>query len=188
MKSQSFVRLRRAVWLLALVVAAGVLPTATTATAAAPAPVDGELKQYDISGVYSAGISSGGYMATQLHVAYSGTFKGSGVFASGPYYCAQNDLNKALNACMEVSQDLQLDKLEQTTREWSAQGLIDPVSNLSGDPVYAFGGSSDSTVERPVIDALNTYYGRFGTSMLYNKNSATSSAPSPRRAARPAAP
>ncbi|MDI3418744.1 extracellular catalytic domain type 2 short-chain-length polyhydroxyalkanoate depolymerase [Streptomyces luteolus] len=143
---------------------------AVPAAAAAPVSVAGELKSYNVDGVYSVGISSGGYMATQLHVAYSGTFDGSATFASGPQYCAQNNLNTALNACMEVSQDLQLEKLKQTTKDWSAQGKIDDVANLSGDPVYAFSGSSDSTVERPVVTALSDYYAHFGANVLYNKS------------------
>ncbi|WP_432173168.1 extracellular catalytic domain type 2 short-chain-length polyhydroxyalkanoate depolymerase [Streptomyces sp. Tue6028] len=161
---------RRLIVLLSLVAAVLVLPTATDAAAAAPAPVPGDLKPYDVDAVYSAGVSSGGYMATQLHVAYSGTFKGSAVFAAGPYDCAQNDLNKALNACMDTLQDLQLDKLEQTTRDWSAQGLVDPVANLSGDPVYVFSGSGDTTVKRPVADALAAYYGRFGAQVRYDNS------------------
>ncbi|MEV6654653.1 PHB depolymerase family esterase [Streptomyces sp. NPDC051219] len=172
MRSSPASRFLRLTALLLLVGAAQVLPPTAPAVAAAPAPVPGELQPHDISGVYSAGISSGGYMATQLHVAYSGTFDGSAAFASGPNYCAQNDLNKALYACMDTMQDLQLNKLEQTTRDWAAQGLIDPVANLSGDPVYLFSGSSDSTVKRPVADALSTYYGRFGAQVLYNKSTA----------------
>lgn len=153
----------------ALLIAVSALVAAPAAEAAVP-PVAGELKPYSVNGVYSAGISSGGYMATQLHVAYSSTFDGSAAFASGPNYCAQNDLNKALNACMEVYQDLQLNKLEQTTRDWSAQGAIDNATGLNGDPVYIFSGSSDSTVERPVATALNDYYRRFGANVLYNKS------------------
>jgi hypothetical protein len=38
-----------------------------------------------------SGLSSGGYMAGQLGVAYSGTFQtGFGVFAAGPFDCARN--------------------------------------------------------------------------------------------------
>ncbi|MCT4351923.1 poly(3-hydroxybutyrate) depolymerase [Streptomyces sp. Je 1-79] len=157
---------------LLLFAAAALFPTATPAAAAAPAPVPGELRPYDVDAVYSSGISSGGYMATQLHVAYSGTFDGSAVFASGPYNCAQNMLATALNACMNTVQDLQLAQLEQTTRNWSAQGFVDPVANLSGDPVYVFSGSGDSTVKRPVADALADYYGRFGARVQYNRSTA----------------
>ena len=35
-----------------------------------------------------SGLSSGGFMAHQLGVAHSSTFKGVGVFAGGPYMCA----------------------------------------------------------------------------------------------------
>ncbi|MEU0395469.1 PHB depolymerase family esterase [Streptomyces sp. NPDC006208] len=170
MRSPLTSRFRRLTALLLFLGATQMLPPSTPAAAAAPAPVAGELRTYAVDKVYSAGISSGGYMATQLHVAYSGTFSGSAVFASGPYYCAQNDLNKALNACMEVSQDLQLNTLEQTTRNWSAQGRIDDVAGLAGDPVYAFSGSSDSTVERPVVTALKDHYGRLGADVLHNQN------------------
>ncbi|MBT2441842.1 poly(3-hydroxybutyrate) depolymerase [Streptomyces sp. ISL-36] len=164
-------RLRRPAALL-LLAATALFPGASPATAAAPAPVPGELRPYNVDAVYSSGISSGGYMATQLHVAYSGTFSGSAVFASGPYHCAQNTLSTALNACMNTTQDLQLAKLEQTTRDWSAQGLVDPVGNLAGDPVYVFSGSGDATVKRPVADALADYYGRFGASVRYNRSTA----------------
>ncbi|MFF8609869.1 poly(3-hydroxybutyrate) depolymerase [Streptomyces sp. NPDC015346] len=164
---------------LLLLAATALFPGASPATAAAtasapvsaPVPVPGELRPYNVDAVYSAGISSGGYMATQLHVAYSGTFSGSAAFASGPYDCAQNTLSTALNACMNTTQDLQLTKLEQTTRDRSARGLVDPVANLAGDPVYVFSGSGDATVKRPVADALADYYGRFGASVRYDRSS-----------------
>lgn len=35
-----------------------------------------------------SGISSGGYMAVQMHVIYSGEFTGAGIVAGGPFYCA----------------------------------------------------------------------------------------------------
>ncbi|MFB6808853.1 poly(3-hydroxybutyrate) depolymerase [Streptomyces sp. NPDC056387] len=159
---------RTAVMLLLAAAAAAQVPTAAAARAAAPTPTPGELKPHSISAAYTAGVSSGGYMATQLHVAYSGTFAGSAVFAAGPYGCAQGDLYRAQYACMKTYQDLRLDALERTTRDWSAQGLVDPVANLSGDPVYLFSGSGDATVERPVADALASYYGHFGARVRYD--------------------
>ncbi|WP_329112595.1 extracellular catalytic domain type 2 short-chain-length polyhydroxyalkanoate depolymerase [Streptomyces sp. NBC_01353] len=160
---------------LLLFAAATLFPVTTPAAAApsaAPVPVPGTLQPYTIDAVHSSGVSSGGYMATQLHVAYSGTFSGSAAFASGPYNCAQNTLNLALYACMDTMQNLQLAQLEQTTRNWSAQGLVDPVANLAGDPVYVFSGSNDTTVKRPVADALADYYGRFGARVQYNRSTA----------------
>ncbi|MFI8519863.1 poly(3-hydroxybutyrate) depolymerase [Streptomyces sp. NPDC085481] len=160
---------RLAALLLSAVTALFLAAPASPAAAAAPAPVPGTLTPYNVSSVYTAGVSSGGYMATQLHVAYSGTFSGSAAFASGPYYCAQNTLAAALNACMDTVQGLQLAKLEQTTRDWSAQGLVDPVANLSGDPVYVFSGTNDTTVKQPVATALADYYGHFGARVRYDR-------------------
>ncbi|UQX00008.1 PHB depolymerase family esterase [Streptomyces sp. RerS4] len=166
---RSVLRRGRAVAVLALALL-GALVAPPGAAALPPAP--GELKPYAVDGVYSAGISSGGYMATQLHVAYSGIFDGSAVFASGPYNCAQNNLNTALNACMNTTQDLQLARLKQTTSDWSAQGGIDDVAGLAGDPVYLFSGTGDTTVKQPVATALADYYAHFGANVLYDRNTA----------------
>ena len=44
----------------------------------------------DRNQVSVSGLSSGGYMATQLHVAYSSVFRrGAGVVAAGPWHCAE---------------------------------------------------------------------------------------------------
>jgi predicted peptidase len=46
----------------------------------------------DPNSVSVSGLSSGGFMAAQLGVAYSDVFKtGFGVFAAGPYDCARNN-------------------------------------------------------------------------------------------------
>lgn len=45
----------------------------------------------DPKSVSVSGLSSGGFMAGQLGIAYSGTFQtGFGVFAGGPFDCARN--------------------------------------------------------------------------------------------------
>jgi poly(3-hydroxybutyrate) depolymerase len=45
----------------------------------------------DPNSVSVSGLSAGGFMAAQLGVAYSDTFKvGFGVFAGGPFDCARN--------------------------------------------------------------------------------------------------
>lgn len=51
----------------------------------------------DPNSVSVSGLSSGGFMAAQLGVAYSNTFKtGFGVFAGGPFDCARN---QAVSRC-----------------------------------------------------------------------------------------
>ncbi|MET8689827.1 hypothetical protein ABZV77_37055 [Streptomyces sp. NPDC004732] len=55
----------------------------TGAAAAVPTPTPGELRPYDIESTYVSGVSSGGYLADQLHVAHSAVFKGAGSSARG---------------------------------------------------------------------------------------------------------
>ncbi|HEV7930779.1 MAG TPA: PHB depolymerase family esterase [Actinomadura sp.] len=163
--------LRRALTALAC---AGLVATGlgtTSAGAAVPPPTPGSLTRLSINGVYASGVSSGGYMATQLHVAYSSTVRGAGIFAAGPYGCARGDLNTAQLACMNNLYAINLAQLEQTARDRAGQGRIDPVGNLSGDPVWLYHGRGDSTVKEPVNDALAAFYRDFGSGVSYTRTS-----------------
>lgn len=139
------------------------IAAAATMTVGAPSAAG-----YSISGTYVAGISSGAYLATQLHVAYSSSIRGSAMFAGGPYYCAQGNLNHALMACMNDFYDNQLPRLQQVASDWSSQGRIDPIGNLSGDRVYVYHGTNDSTVKASVSADLEAFYRYFGASVLAN--------------------
>lgn len=46
-----------------------------------------------------SGVSSGGFMAHQLHVAHSDEIMGAGIITGGPYNCAQGDVNRGLTVC-----------------------------------------------------------------------------------------
>jgi len=159
---------------LALFAAIGAaVATATVALAAVPPPAQGPLPKYNISATYVSGLSSGGFMANQLHIAYSNVFKGAGIFSAGAYDCAQNNLGTALYACMDTLMPRKSPaELVQLTRDRAAAGQIDPVTNLSGDPVWLFHGSSDDTVAPSVNDDLATYYQNLGANVVYNKSTA----------------
>ncbi len=122
-----------------------------------------------------SGISSGGYMAVQVHVGMSSTFKsGVAVFAGGPYYCAQGSSITATGYCMNATSTSQipLSTLYSTTNSWASSGYIDSTSNLSGSKVYLFSGTKDTLVKQPVMDALNLYYQHYGSNINYNKTTA----------------
>ena len=54
-----------------------------------------------------SGLSSGGFMAVQVHVAHSATFKrGAGIVAGGPYYCSEGSLADAVGRCMEHNREI----------------------------------------------------------------------------------
>ncbi len=120
-----------------------------------------------------SGLSSGGYMAVQMHVAYSGTFKkGVGVVAGGPFYCAEGSITNATGRCMASPAGIPTSTLVSTTNNWASQGLIDPVANMQQSKVYLFSGSLDSTVKPGVMDALKTYYNSFvpTANVIYKKD------------------
>jgi poly(3-hydroxybutyrate) depolymerase len=160
---------------LAVACAAAVMwsPAASpSASAAVPPPTEGTLSAYDISGTYVSGLSSGGFMANQLQVAYSSVFQGAGIFSAGPYDCAQNSVNTALFACMDTFMPRKTPaQLAQLTRDRAEAGTVDPVENLSGDPVWLFHGTADATVDEAVNDDLAAYYEEFGANVKYNKTS-----------------
>jgi poly(3-hydroxybutyrate) depolymerase len=159
---------RAAAALLAALTATGLIG----GTAHAATPDTGPPATYALGDAYVVGVSSGGYMATQLHVANSGTFKGTGIFSAGPYHCAKGSVSTAQVACMYGLQGRDLPGLEQTTKDRSAEGSIDDVANLSGDPVYVYHGSNDRTVVRAVNDELVTYYTDFGANVQYDNTTA----------------
>jgi len=109
-----------------------------------------------------SGLSSGGYMAVQLHVAFSSTFKkGAGVVAGGPFYCAEGSVTHATGRCMAHNTSIPVSSLVTTTNNWAASGYVDPVTNLAASKVYLFSGALDSAVTPPVMNDLRTYYQSF---------------------------
>ena len=128
-----------------------------TTTMAAPLP---QLK-IDKSQTTVSGASSGGYMAVQLHVAYSATFsKGAGVISGGPFNCAEASVLNALGRCLGRA-PIPVEALISTTNDWAKAGLIDPVSNLAGSKVYLFAGAKDSVVPQSTSADLQKYYEKF---------------------------
>ncbi len=122
----------------------------------------GDLGSYNVdpAGITVAGISSGGFMAVQMHVAFSSQFRGAAIFAGGPFYCAQDSLNNATGYC-ESGTGLPLQALITYTNNQASAGTIDPTSNLSGQSVYLFSGTNDTTVHQAVMNALQGYYATY---------------------------
>lgn len=120
-----------------------------------------------------SGLSSGGYMAVQLHVAFSSTFsKGAGVVAGGPFYCAEGSVVNATGRCMAHNTAIPVATLINTTKSWAASGLLDPVANLQSSKVYLFSGTLDSAVRQPVMNDLLSYYQAFvpAANIAYKKD------------------
>lgn len=110
-------------------------------------------------------------MAVQMQVAHSSLFKGAAIYAGGPDYCAQGSLNIALTTCAYNYPAVNPSSLIATIQAWSAQGLIDPVSNLKNEPIYLWSGFIDYTVQQPVMNSLKSFYSGLGANVFqYDSN------------------
>ncbi|MBE1162216.1 extracellular catalytic domain type 2 short-chain-length polyhydroxyalkanoate depolymerase [Dyella acidiphila] len=119
-----------------------------------------------------AGISSGGYMATQLQVAYSKAVFGTAVMAGGAYYCAQDDEAFWGTACA-TGYDVPVASLVSYTKQQASAGRIDPVSNLANKPIYMFSGTLDTVDYQATMDDLDQYYQSFTTASHITYNNTT---------------
>ncbi len=138
-----------AVALLLLVQASG------SARAAEPLPA----LQLQPGSTTVSGLSSGAYMAIQLHIANSQSIAGAGLVAGGPYRCAEGSVIIALNRCMDTAMGApDAEALLRQTQALAAAGHIDSLDGLTGDRLYLFSGTEDETVARPVMDAALAFY------------------------------
>ncbi|MET1219177.1 MAG: PHB depolymerase family esterase [Glaciecola sp.] len=113
----------------------------------------------DTSQVTLSGLSSGGYMATQFHIAHSDRVSGVGVIAAGPYYCALGDIGVALSACVNRTDiDIDLGAIAQTMETYRSANKIADMANLRDDKVFLIHGTLDEKVNRLAADALHTQY------------------------------
>src|SRR4029077_1519958 len=88
-----------------------------------------------------SGISSGAFMANQLHIAHSAGIMGAGIVAGGLYGCAVDSVTSdgvfalaslAVGPCMSVPTLLRpIAFYAQVVADLAAQGWIDPPSNLA---------------------------------------------------------
>src|SRR5215831_13014859 len=129
---------------------------------AQPASAQVSLGSYNVNPntVTVAGVSSGGFMAVQLQVAYSRSIFGTAVFAGGTYFCAQDNLALWGNACA-TGIGVPVGSLVSFTSAEANAGQIDPTSNIAGKPIYMFSGVFDTVVQQPTMDDLHLYYQSF---------------------------
>lgn len=120
------------------------------------------LGQYNIdtASITVSGLSSGGFMANQLGVAHSSVFKGVGVFAAGPYWCAGGANYTSCMYNQTITQAI-LNNAQTNINNWSGN-QIDAKANIAGQKVYLFIGTNDTTVGQNPVNALKTQYQNLG--------------------------
>jgi poly(3-hydroxybutyrate) depolymerase len=112
----------------------------------------------DPARVTVSGISSGAYMAQQVHFALNERVSGAALIAGGPYGCARGDLDTALSACMAPAQAPDVPALAERARERAAAGRIAPLAAFAEDRAWIFHGSLDRTVGASVTEASAEIY------------------------------
>lgn len=107
-----------------------------------------------------SGLSSGAYMAHQLHIAYSDHIAGAALIAGGPYHCAQGALQTALSSCMTplASKEPDVAALARHAADAVKSGAIAPLSGLAGDRVLILHGKADQTVVESLSADTGTLY------------------------------
>jgi poly(3-hydroxybutyrate) depolymerase len=110
-----------------------------------------------------SGLSSGAFMAVQVHVAFSDSIAGAGIVAGGPFYCAEGSVLRAISTCMNADGDgPDVAPLLEAARGFDDADLIAPLSGLAGDRVYLFSGTKDETVTRPAVASAARFYRQAG--------------------------
>ena len=106
-----------------------------------------------------SGLSSGAFMAVQLHTAYSADLMGAGVVAGGPYNCAYVNLG-GIGTCMK---GVPIGSASAAAAEgFAVLEEIDSTENLRRSRVYIFSGTKDTVVVPAVVEATYSYYKAVG--------------------------
>ncbi|HEY5898553.1 MAG TPA: PHB depolymerase family esterase [Burkholderiales bacterium] len=116
-----------------------------------------------------SGVSAGGYMAVQFHVAHSASVSGVGVIAGGPYYCAQGNVFTAYYNCMTPGGWTPLPRAELLKLQADAFAnarRIDPTANLARARAWLFSGTNDHIVYPEVVAALRDFYAGYKAQVL----------------------
>jgi hypothetical protein len=136
-----------------------------------------------IDGVTVSGLSSGGYMAGQFHVAYSASLAGAAVLAGGPLACSRGSLTLAMLECScpaaapgpAPANDVPgIGRLAcriptasaLAARADSALSLnrrhLDDIRHLQRQRVWLMAGARDTVVPPPLVAAQADFYRRHG--------------------------
>lgn len=123
-----------------------------------------------------SGLSSGAFMAVQLHLAHSSSFVGAGVIAGGPYRCAETFRDAAIfagDACALTALYIAMAPLTPAVApkplelaaaacDVAKAGKIDPLTNLKNDRIYIFTGTQDRVLSPIAVRGTRKFYEALG--------------------------
>lgn len=93
------------------------------------------------------GISSGGYMASQLAVAWPQRFTRLAVLAAGPWSCAEGGLGQALGQCMSTRRGPpDLTALDRRLHDYQARELVGDAAAIGRLRAFVWHGEADDVI------------------------------------------
>ena len=107
-----------------------------------------------------SGVSAGGYMAVQAHVALADRIGGVAVVAGGPYHCAEGSVTTAIGRCMSGT-GLEIDGLVAQVNTLAAAGKIANPDLMKNARVWLFHSPKDAVVAPNVSAGLFDFYRAF---------------------------
>jgi len=117
--------------------------------------------QIDASRITVSGVSSGGFMAVQVHVANSALFKGAASVAGGIWECAKGDSGRSQSVCMTSPQGIVTKDHVDLAYERAKRGEIDDLSNLKTSRVAIFSSPKDLIIKELGSEKLEEFYSEF---------------------------
>lgn len=119
-----------------------------------------------------SGVSSGGYMAVQAHIAMSDRISGAAAISAGPYHCAGGSVKTAIGPCMR-GEGIAVEPLLEFVRQQSAAGEIADIAGLASARAWVFHSPADAVVSPKAGQALTDFY----AALLPAENLASITAP-----------
>lgn len=114
----------------------------------------------DPQAVSVSGLSSGAYMATQLHVAYSARFMGAGLVAGGPYNCTLGRGFLETTPCLKNPHigGPNVAAMVASAKDASNKNKIDSLDLLKPHKLYIFTGTNDNVVVPGIVEKTKDFY------------------------------
>ncbi len=107
----------------------------------------------DTKAITLSGLSSGGYMATQFHLAHADIVSGVGVMAAGPYNCARGSIATAFAECIDKAPEQYPKEIFSPFDEKLASQ-----NDMKDDKVWLFHGNLDTRIHADVAEGLFKQY------------------------------
>lgn len=108
-----------------------------------------------------SGMSSGGFMTSQMMVSHSASIYAAGIIAGGPYYCTHGLVERARYICSSNYSLVDVNVSIEYANEQSKKGNIDPVEGLKNNLIYIFSGTIDELVTQGIVEGTYNFYRAF---------------------------